>query len=127
MDLQTVDGAGAGNKKMMMIMMPIMMAVFSFLYTAAFSIYIIISSVISILTTILINAIVQRVYNKKQEASETNVTRSRIYIAKEEPKEEPKPKKEKKAKKVKKADKEPVGDFLTGPVQEKKHVRGRLK
>lgn len=44
MELQTVDGQGAQQQKIMMWMMPIMMAIFAFMYTAAFSIYIVLSS-----------------------------------------------------------------------------------
>ncbi len=123
MDLQTVDGQGAANRKMMTIMMPIMMAVFSFLYTAAFSIYIIISSIISILNTLFINKIVQVKYEKKEEAKDTGIIRGRVFVP-----EEPKKEEKKKEKKQKTAKKEEIkGDFLTGPVEEKKHVRGRLK
>ncbi|MBQ9104242.1 MAG: YidC/Oxa1 family membrane protein insertase, partial [Clostridia bacterium] len=92
MDFQTVDGQGAGNRKMMTIMMPIMMAIFSFLYTAAFSIYIIISSVISIINTLLINWIVQKKYDKKESEKDTGVIRGRVYVPEEQPKEEKKKK-----------------------------------
>ena len=88
LELQTVDGQGAQNQKMMMWMMPIMMAVFSFIYTSAFSIYIIISSLFSIGTTFAINAIVDKKY--KNTNTQTKVVRGRVYQA---PKQEEKKKK----------------------------------
>ena len=91
LELQTVDGQGAQNQKMMMWMMPIMMAVFSFIYTSAFSIYIIISSLFSIATTFAINAIVDKKY--KNTNSQSQVVRGRIYQA---PKKEETKKKRKK-------------------------------
>ncbi len=120
MELQSVDGKGMQQQKIMMWMMPIMMAVFSFLYTAAFSLYMILSSAISILTMLGINWIVDKRYKKKKEttAGTTEVVHGRVYVDKT-PKEEPK--KEKKTKKNKEPE---TGDFITG---KKKHIRGRLK
>ncbi len=119
-ELQTVDGQGAMQQKMMMWMMPIMMALFAFWYTAAFSIYIILSSTISILTTVIINAILKKKYGAVKPADGKEVTRSRIYV----PKEEPKPEKKKKKKKENEI---PDNDFLSGKADKKKHQRGRLK
>ena len=97
MDFQTVDGQGAGNRKMMTVMMPIMMAIFSFIYTAAFSIYIVLSSLISIVTTVLINFIVQKKYAKVVEAKKSAPIRGRVYVEKQQPKkEQPKTKKKQK-------------------------------
>lgn len=94
MELQTVDGQGAMQQKMMMWIMPIMMAVFSFMYTAAFSIYVILSSCIGILTTLGINFIVDRKFKKAEEKENSEVVRSKVRVIKEEPKEEQKKKEE---------------------------------
>ena len=118
MELQTVDGQGAQTQKMMTWMMPIMMAIFAFMYTSAFSIYIILSTLISMLSTFAINFIVDRKFKKENEQQDTGVVRGRIYIPKEEEKEE-KTKKEKNVPKT--------GDFLSGTADGKKHVRGRTK
>ncbi len=122
MELQTVDGQGAMQQKMMMWMMPIMMAIFAFMYTAAFSIYIILSSAISILTTVLINFLVNKKFKKLEEeiAQERNIVRGRVYVAKEEPKQDKKSKKDKK-------NQIPDNDFLSGKADKKKHIRGRKK
>lgn len=118
-ELQTVDGQGAMQQKMMMWMMPIMMALFAFWYTAAFSIYIILSSTISIITTLIINYVIKKKFDTVK-ATQKQVTRGRIYIPKEEPKKE-------KPKKVKKDKNEiPDNDFLSGKADRKK-PRGRLK
>lgn len=71
MELQSVDGQGMQQQKIMMWMMPIMMAIFAFMYTAAFSLYIIMSSVTSLLSTLLINKMVDiqiNIEKKKKEA-----------------------------------------------------------
>ncbi len=112
MDLQTVDGQGAQQQKMMMWMMPIMMAFFSFLYTAAFSIYIVLSSFISIGTTLGINAIVDKQY-KNAKPTENQVVRGRVYTPKAEEKTE-----QKKPAKKKKED-IPEKDFLRASAEKK--------
>ncbi|MBQ7339371.1 MAG: YidC/Oxa1 family membrane protein insertase [Clostridia bacterium] len=91
LELQTVDGQGAQNQKMMTYMMPIMMAVFSFIYTSAFSIYIIISSLISVLTTFGINYLADKKFKKANPTKQ--VIRGRVYVE---------PEKEKKSKSKKK-------------------------
>ena len=91
LELQTVDGQGAQNQKMMTYMMPIMMAVFSFIYTSAFSIYIIISSLISVLTTFGINFLADKKFKKANPTKQ--VIRGRVYVE---------PEKEKKSKSKKK-------------------------
>ena len=63
----TVDGQGASQQKMTMIIMTIMFAVFSFMYSSAFSIYMIMSNVLSLFSTLLINKIVDTVEAKKEE------------------------------------------------------------
>ena len=108
MELQTVDGQGAQQQKIMMWMMPIMMAVFSFMYTAAFSIYIVLSSFLSILTTLGINFIVDKSFKRKEAAAEKEIVRSKIRVVKEQPKEEIKNKKE-----------EEQVDFLSGLADKK--------
>ena len=117
MELQTVDGQGAKSQKLMMWMMPIMMAVFAFMYTAAFSIYMILSSAISIVSTLGINWLVDKKFNGKKKKGEKEVVRGRVRD------EEPAPVPEKK----KKEEQPTQGDFITGPVKQKTHIRGRLK
>ena len=51
----TVDGQGASQQKMTMIIMTGMFAVFSFMYSSAFAIYLIVSNVFSLASTIIIN------------------------------------------------------------------------
>ncbi len=125
MELQTVNGQGAQTQKMMKWMLPIMMAVFAFMYTAAFSIYIILSSTISVGTTFLINFIVDKKYKKSKMSEEGNKVRGRVYVPKEEEKQD-----KKEDKKQKKTDDkfahEKGGDFLSGTA-DKKHIRGRTK
>ena len=127
MELQTVDGQGAQTQKIMMWMMPIMMAIFAFMYTSAFSIYIIISNALSMGTTFLINYVVDKRFKKQKEKAgkgEPDTIRGRVYVPKEEPKQEDKKRKDKK---VNKTDEE-KGDFLSGTADnKKKHIRGRLK
>ena len=62
----SVDGQGASQQKMMMVMMTVMFAVFSFMYSAAFSIYMIISNIFSLLSTLVINFFVDRILEKKE-------------------------------------------------------------
>ena len=119
-ELQTVDGQGAQTQKMMKWMMPIMMGVFAFMYTSAFSIYIILSSCISMATTFGINFIVDAKFKKEQAKNQKDQTvRGRIYVKKEEVKED--------KKEIKKAkNTTPDADFLSGKA-DKKHIRGRIK
>lgn len=65
----TVDGQGASQQKMTMVIMTAMFAIFSFLYSAAFSIYMIVSNVFSMLSTLVINKVVDTVAAKKEEAA----------------------------------------------------------
>ncbi len=109
MELQTVDGQGAQQQKIMMWMMPIMMAIFAFMYTAAFSIYIVLNSVLGILTTLGINFIVDRKFKKEDERAEKEVIRSKVRVIKEQPKKE-----EPKKKEVEQV------DFLSGLADKKK-------
>ncbi len=119
MELQTVDGQGMQQQKMMQWIMPIMMAVFAFMYTAAFSIYIIVNSILSIGMTFGINFIVDRKFKKEQKQQKPQAIRGRVYTPKVEEKEVKKEKKEKKKKDDKFAH-ENGGDFLTGKVKNKK-------
>ena len=66
----SVDGQGASQQKMMLVIMTVMFGVFSFMYSAAFSIYMIMSNVLSLLSTIIINFFVDRNKNKKEQAQE---------------------------------------------------------
>ena len=124
-ELQTVDGQGAQTQKIMMWMMPIMMAIFAFMYTSAFSIYIIISNGLSMATTFLINYVVDKKFKKEKEGKGENGTiRGRVFVPKEEPKED---NKKDKVNKNNKTDNQ-TGDFLSGMADDKKkHIRGRLK
>lgn len=118
MELQTVNGQGAQQQKMMLWMIPIMMAFFSFMYTAAFSIYLILSSVISILTTFFINWVVDKKLGKVKASQNTKqIIRGRVYNKSVENKKNGKKKEVKKAK---------VRDFIQGN-EEDKSIRDRLK
>jgi membrane protein insertase Oxa1/YidC/SpoIIIJ len=64
---QTVDGSGASQQKMMMIIMPLIYCLFAFMYSAAFSIYMTMSSFITIIVTLLCNLIIGKIFNKKEE------------------------------------------------------------
>ncbi len=110
LELQTVDGQGASNQKMMTWMMPAMMAIFSFIYTSAFSIYIIINTSLGILTTLLINKAVDKKFSKLNVAK--SVVRGRVYNKKEEPVEDKKAKNNKNKKEE--APKTNDKDFLSG-------------
>ncbi len=112
LELQTVDGQGASNQKMMTWMMPMMMAVFSFMYTSAFSLYIIINTLLTILITFVINKCVDS--NFKKNIPQKSTIRGRVYV-KEQPKTE---KKEKKA--YAKEDRTSQRDFLTGLADSKR-------
>ena len=83
--LSTVDGQGAGQQKMTMIIMTVMFAFFSFMYSSAFSIYMITSNVFSLISTLIINAIVDAAENKKmvekQKSRQTNSSLDRIEEA----------------------------------------------
>lgn len=106
MELQTVDGQGAQQQKMMMWIMPIMMAIFAFMYTSVFSIYMIFSSILSVGSTFLINAIVDAKFKKQKQAKQNEKIRGRVHVKKEEPKKE-------EPKKKKKNHNEPTGpDFI---------------
>ncbi len=63
----SVDGQGASQQKMMMIMMTVMFGIFSFMYSAAFSIYMVISNVFSLLSTLVINKAVDFYLERKEE------------------------------------------------------------
>lgn len=98
----TVDGQGASQQKMMMVMMTGMFAIFSFMYSSAFSIYMITSNIFSLLSTIIINKLVDRKL-AKEDATATvirmdNRTLSRIEAAKTAGKESAKGSKDKKTK-----------------------------
>ena len=76
----SVDGQGAGNQKMMLVMMTGMFAIFSFMYSSAFSTYLIVSNVFSMASMFVINKIVDSKDKKKQEA--IVIERSQSYNAK---------------------------------------------
>lgn len=83
----TVDGQGAGQQKMMMIIMTGMFAIFSFMYSSAFSIYLTVSNVFSMASTFIINKFVDKKMSKKEQAMEearySNNTLSRIEKARQ--------------------------------------------
>jgi hypothetical protein len=80
----TVDGQGASQQKMTMIIMTGMFAVFSFMYSSAFAIYLIVSNVFSLASTLIINKAVdvaaekaelkamQEKYNKRFPGARNN-------------------------------------------------------
>ncbi len=117
MELQTVDGRGAQQNKMMTWMMPILMVSFAFVYTAAFSIYITLSSIIGMLTTIAINKIVDREFKKKSPEKAQAVVRGRVYTPKQEVK------KEQPKKKVKKNNDVPDSHFLRASAEKYKRKK----
>ena len=121
LELQTVDGQGAANQKMMTWMMPAMMAIFSFVYTSAFSIYIIINTSLGILTTILINKAVDKNFSK--QSVKTNLVRGRVYVKKEEPIEDKKDKKAKRVKAEVKEEPKNTNDFLSGLADDKRPTK----
>jgi membrane protein insertase Oxa1/YidC/SpoIIIJ len=63
----SVDGQGASQQKMMMIIMTGMFAIFSFMYSSAFSIYMIMSNVLSLFSLVIINKLVDKNMEKKEE------------------------------------------------------------
>ena len=83
----TVDGQGASQQKMMMIIMTGMFAIFSFMYSSAFSIYMITSNLFSLLSTLIINKMVDTKLVKQETIVTTakmdNRTLSRIEAAKQ--------------------------------------------
>ncbi len=66
----TVDGQGASQQKMTMVIMTGMFAIFSFMYSSAFSIYMITSNIFSLISTLVINKLVDSVENKKDAQRE---------------------------------------------------------
>lgn len=68
--LATVDGQGASQQKMMMVMMTGMFAIFSFMYSSAFSIYMITSNLFSLMSTLIINKAVDTSIAKKEAEKE---------------------------------------------------------
>ena len=68
----SVDGQGASQQKMMMIIMTGMFAIFSFMYSSAFSIYLITSNIFSMISTVIINKCVD-VREAKKAAAVTEV------------------------------------------------------
>ena len=63
----SVDGQGASQQKMTMVIMTVMFAFFAFMYSSAFSIYMIMSNVLSLISTLIINKIVDINESKKEE------------------------------------------------------------
>ncbi len=63
----SVDGQGASQQKMTLVIMTVMFAVFSFMYSAAFSIYMIMSNLLSLASTLIINKIVDVNERRKEE------------------------------------------------------------
>lgn len=63
----SVDGQGASQQKMTLIIMTVMFAIFSFMYSSAFSIYMITSNLLALVSTLVINKIVDVTESKKEE------------------------------------------------------------
>ena len=70
----TVDGQGASQQKMMMVVMTGMFAIFSFMYSSAFSIYLIVSNVFSMLSTMIINKAVDIADKKKKNEGDAKLS-----------------------------------------------------
>ena len=98
----TVDGQGASQQKMMIVMMTGMFAIFSFMYSSAFSIYMITSNIFSLLSTLIINKVVDMKLDKEANTVTTakmdNRRLSRIEAAKQAGKASAQTSKEKKNK-----------------------------
>ena len=93
----SVDGQGASQQKMTMIIMTGMFAIFSFMYSSAFSIYMITSNIFSLVATLVINKFVDKAEEKREmQALEAKYTK-RYAGAKVVVKDAPKEKKEKKS------------------------------
>lgn len=71
-ELSTVDGSGAMNNKMMMIIMPVIFGLVSFMYSAAFSIYMIVNTLYSLISTLIINKIVTLKFEKDDSGNYGN-------------------------------------------------------
>lgn len=96
----SVDGQGASQQKMTMIIMTGMFAIFSFMYSSAFSIYMITSNIFSLGSTLVINKFVDKAEEKREmKALEAKYTK-RYAGAKVVVKDAPKEKKEKKSDKT---------------------------
>ena len=65
----SVDGQGASQQKMMLVVMTGMFAIFSFMYSSAFSIYMITSNIFSLISTLIINKCVDVIMAKKEAAA----------------------------------------------------------
>lgn len=106
----TVDGQGASQQTMTIVLMTAMFAVFSFMYSAAFSIYMVTSSVFSLISTLIINKAVDVYMGKKSAKEEAvkldNRRLSRIEAAKNAGKESAQSSRDKKADKEDKNKKE---------------------
>ncbi len=63
----SVDGQGASQQKMMLVIMTVMFAIFSFMYSSAFSIYMIMSNILSLFSTLIINKLVDMRAEKAEE------------------------------------------------------------
>ncbi|MBQ2701388.1 MAG: YidC/Oxa1 family membrane protein insertase [Clostridia bacterium] len=63
----SVDGQGASQQKMTMIIMTVMFAIFSFMYSSAFSIYMITSNLLSLVSTLVINKAVDASEEKREQ------------------------------------------------------------
>ncbi len=83
----SVDGQGASQQKMTMVIMTGMFAIFSFMYSSAFSLYMITSNLFSLASTLIINKIVDSSMEKKAAAVTTekldNRRTARIEAAKQ--------------------------------------------
>ena len=75
-ELSTVDGSGARQNKLMLIMLPIIYGIFSFFYSAAFSIYMITNTIYSLLTTLIINKAMDVSFSKQEASGGYNVKRN---------------------------------------------------
>ena len=84
----SVDGQGASQQKMMLVMMTGIFAIFSFMYSSAFSTYLVVSNVFSMLSMFVINKIVDtkeknKAAEKATSSMQQNRTAKKIEQAKE--------------------------------------------
>ena len=84
----SVDGQGASQQKMMLVMMTGMFAIFSFMYSSAFSTYLVVSNVFSMLSMVIINKIVdtkekKTAVEKAKSSTQQNRAAKKIEEAKE--------------------------------------------
>lgn len=82
-ELQTADKSTQSMQKWMMFLMPVMFCVFAFIYSGAFSLYLITSSLFSLVSTLVVNKVIDRVFKKRETATETVAARGRVALTRD--------------------------------------------